>query len=709
MLYDEAKHIFIGESTELLHDMEMALLGLEDNTGDQALINQIFRAAHTVKGSAGLFGYAQIIAFTHQLETLLDEIRKGLITIDEELISLLMQAKDHLQSLLEEQEGKATADLQLGEQIKLQLMAKMVSPTSLVSNSSEPVEPVEAVGDEQQYHLSIRLGSETFIHGFDPSSLFSNLIFLGTINGIVLVASQIPPLSGSEPQDCYLGWELNFSSHCHIDDIRAVFELMEDASIGILRADSDLQQFMTLAGDLPGDDAELAQLWIDCGTFERPRANEWLKLRTGGMSEDVVKTNSNQETVIATAAKNRSFIRVDAQKLDQLVNLVGELILSSAKLNRFAESWGEPQLIESVSDFAHALEDTRDTALGLRMVPIGETFARFNRVVRDTANEIGKKITLNTQGNDTELDKAVIEKITDPLTHMIRNALDHGIEMPGDRIKAGKPEQGVITLSARHQSGNIIITVSDDGTGLDRARILSKAIEQQIVKADESLSDNDIYQLIFTPGFSTAAQVGGLSGRGVGMDVVKNNIEALRGSIELESTPGQGSKTIIRLPLTLAIIDGLEVMVGQSPLIIPLDSVLECITPDETMRQCCVDTQDGHNGNECDYLELRGEVLPLVRLQCYFQLPYGNSSLLTSRTKPSVVVVESGKYKVGLLVSHLVGEMQAVIKPLGMVFTGLRGFSGFTILGTGATALILDIPMLIHDVIARSKCKLAGK
>ena len=711
---NEDKQIFICEAIELLDNMESALLGLEQNTDDPELINEVFRAAHTVKGSAGLFGFDNIIEFTHELETLLDDIRNSFVSIDNDLISLLMKAKDYLVTLIEELEGKCSADLELGQSIQALLMAKIVSDhTSMHSDQAEIV----AVDNQRQnrhsenqivqnYHLSIRLSQDTFEQGFDVKSLFKNIAQLGIINGNSAVKDRIPPLFELLPESCFLGWELSLTTDADISQISEVFELMEGTQVTILPENSKLQAFHDLAEQLGEEESSLLGLWLHCKTFTESQADAFLANKEVDVdvasieekiaSEDKPKSNTSSSKTTnqkvgkeSPSKKAKTFIRVDADKLDHLVNLVGELILSSAKLNQLTESSGNRLLIESVADMADVLEDTRDTALGLRMVPIGGAFTRFHRVVRDTAQELDKKIILKTSGDDTELDKVVIEKIADPLTHMVRNAMDHGIEMPEDRLKKGKNEQGTIHLNAYHESGNIAIEVVDDGKGLDRDRIFNRAVDVGLVSSDARLSDNEIYQLIFAPGFSTAEQASNLSGRGVGMDVVKSNIEALRGSVDLESTPNKGCRTIIKLPLTLAIIDGLKVGVGEHSMIIPLDSVFECIT---------TDLEQFRGVHECDFIDLRGEVLPLIRLDSYFYQNFPKTMQQYQHGKASVVVVQSGNEKVGLLVGQLFGEMQAVIKPLGLVFQGLQGFTGFTILGSGALALILDIPMLIKGV-----------
>ena len=379
-------------------------------------------------------------------------------------------------------------------------------------------------------------------------------------------------------------------------------------------------------------------------------------------------------------SENQS-IRVDAERLDKLIDLIGELVISGAGVNLQSLHFGDETLKESTSEFMRLIEEVRDSALQLRMVPIGTAFSRFQRVVRDVSKELGKDIELIISGGDTEVDKSVIEKIGDPLMHLVRNSMDHGIETAELRQERGKPARGVLRLNAYHTSGCIVIEVSDDGGGLNRQRILEKAIERGLIDSSAVLSDQEIHALIFEPGFSTARQVSNLSGRGVGMDVVKSNVAALRGSIEIDSQPGIGATIRIHLPLTLAIIDGFMVGVGQSTFVIPLDRVVECVAlPPDADRY--------------DYMDLRGEVLPLINLRAIFDIPVNSDE----PCRENVVVVEHSGYKTGFIVNHLQGEFQTVIKPLGKLFAHIKGIAGSTILGNGKVALIVDVSTLLEFV-----------
>ena len=383
-------------------------------------------------------------------------------------------------------------------------------------------------------------------------------------------------------------------------------------------------------------------------------------------------------------------LRVDAAKLDRLIDLVGELIIAGAGAHLVARQHKFKDMIQATSAVKRLMEEVRDTALNLRMVQIGSTFNRFQRVVRDVSQELGKDINLKISGADTELDKTVVEKLADPLTHLVRNAMDHGIETAERRMAAGKPLQGTVALHAQHEAGQVVIEVSDDGGGLSKERILKKGLERGLVSPEAVLSDKEIFDLVFQPGFSTADQISELSGRGVGMDVVKKSITALRGTIDLRSAEGVGTTVSIRLPLTLAIIDGFLLGVGKSAYVVPLSVVVECI---ELSR---------HQADAKDWLDLRGEVLPLVRLREMYEIEEPPSR------RQNVVVVRNGGKRVGLVVDQLMGELQTVIKPLGRVFQQVRGVAGFTILGSGSVALLLDIPTLVGQVSLQSEAAFQG-
>ncbi len=708
---DENVLIYIAESKELLEDMEDALLQLERQPKDEDLLNRIFRAAHTIKGSAGLFGFDNIISFTHVAENLLDDIRNGFIPITEELISLLMRAKDHIGSLVAAlEDDSVNVDLD-GEELLGLLTAYLEGPQTK-PKSMEGLEDgcgiwgeSNLVSEGGNFHLSVRFGVDSFKEGFDPAAVFRQLRKIGNIVDASLVTDAIPTLSQLDAESCYLGWEIVLNSKADKQEIAEIFEFM-DANVHILPPRSRMAEYGELIKQLPEDEAALGQILVDVGTLtpqELQMALNRQKDCGGLMGEILVDDKSVQPEIIKKALKKQeetrsakqrdlNMVRVDAGKLDKLVNLVGELVIGAELVTQLSLLRQDDELSESVEEMAAALEEMRETALGLRMVPIGNTFNRFHRVVRDTAKEIGKEIRLNIEGAETELDKTVIDRINDPLTHLIRNAIDHGIEEPKERLKAGKSAEGSILLNAYHETGMICIEIADDGRGLNVERIRDVATERGLISDSKNLSKSEIYKLIFEPGFSTADHVNNISGRGVGMDVVNRNIEALRGEVEIDSTEGQGTRVLIRLPLTLAIIDGFHISVADESFIIPLEAVVECVTLSNTQR-----TEAQHR----NYINLRDEVLPLIRLRTRFGLAQSSSD---DCRRQNVVVVKYGNKKAGLVVDVLHGDAQAVIKPLGHVFNGLSGFAGFTILGRGQVALIMDVSALIKQAEKR-KCE----
>lgn len=656
---DQAQQTFIVEARELLQAMEQSLLQLESEPGDQDAIGAIFRAAHTIKGSAGLFGLASIVGFTHIVEDVLDRLREGDVAVDGALIALLLKCGDHMLELVEvvanRGEVPTPAALERGEALREALSAYQPMRTAIASVQTAEVADDAAV--DVLWHISLRFGVDVFRNGMDPLSFLRYLETLGQVMQVTTLTDSIPPMDSWDPESCYLGFEIDLRSTASHAALNDVFDFVrDDCEVHISAVDEAPDSTAVVAGD------QVTQ------------------------AEQGLVAATPQRSAPASEAKPRdgNYVRVNADKLDELINLVGELVIASAGSSLLARSCNNDPLQEATSTVSGLVEEILDGALHLRMIPIGDTFNRFRRVVRDISQELGKDIELNISGADTELDKTVVEKIGDPLMHLLRNAMDHGIESADARRAAGKPTKGHLSLNAYHDSGSIVIEIADDGAGLNRERILQKAQERGLVASGAVLTDQEIYNLIFEAGFSTAEAVTNLSGRGVGMDVVKRNITLLRGTVDLDSRPGEGTVVRIRLPLTLAIINGFLVGIDQSTYVIPLDMVQECIELGERQRQSSRD--DG-------YLDLRGEVLPLVDLREHF------SHEGPAARRQNVVVVRYAEHKAGLVVDDLLGEFQTVIKPLGKLFGALRGISGSTILGSGAVALILDVPALLNQLV----------
>ncbi|KUM44668.1 chemotaxis protein CheA [Pseudomonas sp. EpS/L25] len=709
MNMDEILKTFIAESEELLVQMEAALLQIEQAPEDMELINAIFRAAHTIKGSAGLFGLDHVVAFTHVAESVLDRIRGGELAFDETLSALFLEVCDHLNGLiaLVDSGSAPEADFQAAGAALVQRLEHYLTPSAKASGPAvatrAPILATDGVA-AGHWHLSLRFGPDMLRNGMDPLAFVRYLNSFGRIVNIVTLTDAIPAAAEMDPETCYLGFEVAFDSDADKETIEGAFEFVrEDSDIRILPPHSRSSDYCKLIEELPEEDLRLGEILVRCGTLTAHELDEVLRrqadpaLPRQPIGEVLVEANLvNPPVVDAALDKQRKvkeqrnapagdgqLIRIDATKLDQLIDLIGELIIAGAGTQLIAQQSGLAELVESTGVLSRLVEEVRDTALTLRMVQIGTTFNRFQRVVRDVSKEIGKDIALRISGGDTELDKTVVEKIGDPLTHLIRNAMDHGIESAELRLARGKPAQGTVGLNAYHESSSIVIEVTDDGGGLSRERILRKATERGLIAEGQVLADRDIFNLIFEPGFSTAEQISNLSGRGVGMDVVKRNITALRGSVDLTSEEGRGTTVTIRLPLTLAIIDGFLIGVGNATYVVPLDAVEECIELTDAT---------GAQGRGNDYLDLRGEVLPVLRLRQLFAVEQAPPR------RQNVVVVNYAGRRAGLVVDQLLGEFQTVIKPLGPLFGHNRSLGGFTILGSGAVALILSVPGLIGQV-----------
>ncbi len=730
MTIDPGLQAYIEESRELLEQTEDTLLQLEENSQDGELVNQLFRAVHTIKGSSGLFGFDAVVEFTHVTESVMGRIRDGELELNDDLLTLFLKCRDHIAQLVDHaladegeledevrQTGKA---LITGLEGYLSAAGETEAPAATEPEHGDSAAPgaddapVEGQVESDNWHISLRFGREVLRNGMDPLSFLRYLVTVGDIVSLTTLYDDLPEPAKMDPECCYLGFEIDLKSEADKEAIEGVFEFVQDdCVIHILPPHSHLSRFIQLIDELPEEKLRVGEILALSGALTRRELDEALReqdaeagdgeseqpvspigevvVKQGVVAAPVVEAAlGKQKKVEAAKALDQQAVRVNAGKLEALINLVGELVISGAHSRLMAERAGDTGLLEATENMSWLVEEIRDTALELRMVQIGETFNRFRRVVRELSRDIGKEIELRISGGDTELDKTVVEKIGDPLMHLVRNSIDHGIEMPGLREESGKPKRASVELNAYHDSGSIVIEVVDDGAGLPRDKILAKALERGLVKPNQPLTDHEIFRLIFEPGFSTAEKVTNISGRGVGMDVVRRNIEALRGLVDVESTPGVGSKFTIRLPLTLAIIDGFQVRVGEYSYVIPLDQVDECFEL----------TGENANGDyRGDYVNMRGEVLPYVRLNEVFSVA-GDGDDKTHRD--NIVVVQFGDQRAGLVVDELLGEYQTVIKPLGKVFQHLKGFNGATILGSGEVAMIVDVPALIQQVTAKA-------
>lgn len=712
MKKDSARDAVVQEARELLVAMEAALLQIEMEGPSRDSINAIFRAAHTIKGSAGLFAFDSIVQFTHQVEHVLDLVREERLPLNAHMMSLLLQCGDYIgelvdaiernqeaeepnaerrATLLAELDEVAQSAIALGElapgqpTLAGQRLAGSPAAEPLATDEASMDAALQAAADYPYWHLSLQFNENVLRDGLDPLSFLHYLRSLGRIVTILPVEAGIPAAAAMDAESCYLGVEICLVSDSTRQTLEDVFEFVRDDSrIDILPPHSPLYAYAAVLQRLDREDAaRLAGQWRSLSLFNEV---QWRCLGAVTLEEAVAAVvpaatdaGARPRPLEERRAQEQKFIKIEVSKLDQLIDLVGELVIAGASARLIARRRKDSQFEEATQAIDSLMEQIRDAALTLRMVQINEVFQRFPRIVRDIARDLDKDIELTMTGSETELDKSMVERLADPLMHIVRNAIDHGIEPAAERIAAGKPAKASLRLNAMHESGSVLVEVMDDGRGMDRARILEKAIAQGLAAPDAELSDGEIFRFVFEPGFSTAQQVTELSGRGVGMDVVKRNIDALQGEVGIDTEPGRGTVVRIRLPLTLAIISGFQVVVGNAVFVIPLDMVVECI--DMPPRQ---------SGSHI--VSVRGEPLPFVPLRELFDLPARDQG----RGRKSLVIVQYGQLRAGLLVDGLLGECQAVIKPLGRLFGKVKGLSGSTILGDGRVALILDIAHLVQ-------------
>lgn len=677
---------FKEEALELLQELETALLALEESPGDSGLIDRVFRALHTLKGSGGLAGCEDLAGFCHEAETVFEMVRSGQRVIDRDLVTLTLSAQDHLKGMVLAAMGGPPVD----DDLTAELVAAFQSLLPL-QQSGTSTQTAHSDADEQgqdTFRIRFRPAPGIFRQGIQPQLLLNELARLGEAV-IVAQLDRIPPLDLLDPEACYLYWDIILTTAENEDSIRDVFIFVEDdCELIIQRVDESglldhpedykrLGEILVERGDLPREDLEryLKEKMRLGDTLIASGAVDGGKIRSAlAEQERIQKLRRQRQTSDQTES-----IRVRSERLDKLVNLVGEMVTVQARLTQLAGQRLDAELLAVAEEVERLTWDLRDQVLTIRMLPLDGTFGKFRRLVRDLGTELGKEVIMHTEGGETELDKTVIDQLNDPLVHLVRNSIDHGIELPGVRQAIGKPAKGCITLSAKHSGAHVLLTVADDGAGLSVERIRAKALEQGLINASTELSERDVLNLIFLPGFSTAGQVSNVSGRGVGMDVVRQAIDALRGSIEVQSQPGQGTAFIIKLPLTLAIIDGLLVNIATDQFVLPLSAVEECIELDRSA------ITDAHGRN---LVKVRGEIVPYVDLRAEFRLDSRRPDI------EQVVIANLEGLRVGFVVDHVVGEHQTVIKNLGRMYSNISGISGATILGDGRVALILDLPQL---------------
>ena len=690
--------VFLNEAKELLGSVESDCILLEQG-GDPEIVNRIFRCAHTLKGSAAIAGFAEVSEFMHGVENLLDKMRSGAITAESRLIDILLASFDWVRLMLfGDSRG---ADLENRRRMIEQVIKELSVGSSGKAQMNEARK--QDAGNARYYRVRARFREDVFASGIDPLSVMEDFLSLGDAVELRVDSSRLPMLEEMDPERCYISWDVTLRSAEPMDKVEACFVFVKDDNRIVIEDVTDRRSCSDTSTDVL-EDRKIGEILVREGVVSRKELDEVLAAQEseGGRIGDIVVAKGyategevraalNEQERIRTRL-NVETVRVETRKLDDLMNLLGEIVIGQSSIARIADEMPEEEGFR-IKNALHALDRTtrefQERIMSIRMVPIGPTFEQFRRFVRDTARELGKEIRIEIYGEDTELDKTVIEKISDPLKHMIRNAVDHGVEAPDERVSSGKDRQGRIRLNAYHQEGSVIIEVSDDGRGIDPAKIRARAVAQGLLKPDEEVSDSVCYSFLFLPGFTTADEASGLSGRGVGMDVVKTNIEALRGSIEIESAVGEGTTFRIKLPLTLAIIDGMLVRCGSNVFIIPLLSIVECLRP----SQGEIERIEGRG----ELLMVRGSWVPLVRLYDLFEIEGAQKNPYESL----VVIAESGSDRIGILVDDLIGQQQIVIKNLGSNVTSSRAVSGAAVLGDGKVALILDIHGLLSDIARR--------
>jgi len=650
---DKYKQAFQEEAREILVELEAALLELNENPEDSELVGRAFRALHTIKGSGAMFGFDDLAAFTHNLENAFDGVRNGRLRVTPELINLSLSAFDQIRAMLEESAGAGSSAA--GEILsKLQeLTGKKESvPAPSAPGALQSSRPPSG-GAKRDWEIRFSPGADLLCNGTNPLLLLRELKQLGSAK-ITANMGGVPPLRELDPERCYLSWDIELSTSVPREAIHDVFIFVEDT------CELSIEPVAAPASNVPAASSGVTAPPAPPGKYPP----------YGRRAYD--------------SPDNASSIRVPANKLDRFVNLVGELVTVQARLGEIATRLENPDVVAVSEEIERLTSALRETSMSIRMLPIRATFERFRRLVHDLARDLHKEVELTIEGADTELDKTVIDQLNDPLMHLIRNSMDHGVEAPAERSRGGKRPTASIHLSARHSGANVLIAVADDGCGINAKAVRERAIEKGLVTAETQLTEADVFSLILAPGFSTARQITDVSGRGVGMDVVRRSVEALRGTIDITSKPGAGTSITLRLPLTLAIIDGLLVRIGEAYFVLPLATTLECI---ELTRQDVEQANGKHIAN------VRGEIIPYIRLREYFDI----RTERPEREQIMVAETETGRY--GFVVDQVLGDHQTVIKNLGRFYRHVQVISGATILGDGNVALILDPHRLVQDVV----------
>ena len=690
---------FTEEAYELLSELEDSLLELEETPTDMDLIGRVFRAMHTIKGSGAMFGFDDVAKFTHEVETVFDLARSGELPVTKTLIDLTLAARDQIRAILDASQGGGPADEENASRIIAGLRA--LTPGGDSSSTAEVQEAktsrTTAVAGPLSYRIRFEPEAEIFAYGTNPLLLLAELREMGECR-IVALTGGLPDLKDLDPEKCYTSWEIFLTTENNENTIRDVFIFVEDdckLNIRLLNQENESSTEVYMQDDGEPVTKKLGEILLERGDVGAEELKQALTplgdrlISSGVVSADRVRAALTEQKVVqerqkqAKAPDVAAVVRVPSTKLDSLVDLVGELVTMQARLSQTAHQLGNQTLQLIAEEVERLTGELRDNTMSVRMLAIGSTFNKFKRLVRDLSTNLGKQIELTTAGADTELDKTVIDQLNDPLVHIIRNSIDHGVETPDIRQAAGKSTVGQIHLSAIHSGTSVLIQVRDDGKGLDPHVLRRKAVEKGVIAEDAVLSDHDAYQLIFGAGFSTSEKVTSVSGRGVGMDVVRKSIDGLRGSIDVESQLGVGTTITLKLPLTLAIIEGLLIKIGEEHFVLPLVAVEECVE---------LSAKDIANSRGRNIINVRDEIVPFIRIRERFAIPGPRPTI-----EQIVISAVNGK-RIGFVVDAVVGQHQTVIKSLGNDFQHSDEFSGATILGDGSVALLLDLGRMVRYV-----------
>jgi len=682
---DKLKEIFKAEVDELIDSAEDVLIAIEKEKDNVDLMNEIFRIFHSIKGSAGVVGFEEMAHFSHGVENVLDRVRNHEVSITKSLISLILDSVDIIKGFVQFYFEGSDFNEEKIEKVNSSLSRFMGVNINNQTGVSEKQQKTKNKG-EKYYGIHIELNKDTFYKGQDSLLLIQELSELGEFDTVRANISKLPMIKDIDPYSNYIYYDIVLKTERNIEEVKDVFMfVIDDNKIGV----SDISERFVDGIDTELANKKIGEILVDEGIINEEDVEEVVAEHKKIGEEIVAKKNIPQKEVERLLSKKKkshkvqiaSSIRVRTDKLDKLINLIGEMVIAVAKVSLIAKKSEDKKIIQSTVELSNISRDLQEQIMMVRMVPLESTFKRFHRVIRDLANSQGKNIELHISGEDTELDKTMIEQIADPLKHMIRNSADHGIEAPEKRLSNGKPEKGNVWLRAYQEEGNVVIEIEDDGQGIDPDKIYKKAYDNQLVKnSRNAYTDEEIFSFLFLPGFSTAEKVTEISGRGVGMDVVKKNIESLKGRIEISSEKGKGSKFKIRIPLTIAIIDGMQIRIGKKTYIIALDQIVE------TFKFANLELKSIKG--ESDLVNLRGEVYPLIRLHSYFKEELDKEN----QDKGIVILVESTFRKFCIYVDEIIGIHQAVIKNLQKNYQPIPGIIGASLNGDGTISLIIDVP-----------------